>query len=258
MSPDDRRDVRRLPTLLCVTALAAALFSSAALAQWPITKLVNVKALPADISVRALVDTMKGFTRALGVRCTYCHVGKEGEDLSTYDFASDQKPEKLKAREMLRMVTAINGDHLTKLVSRRDPPIAVQCATCHRGIAQPRPIQDVLLLAYAAGGVDSLERSYRALRARYYGGGAYDFGEVGLTYAADVMTTRKQLADAARVHRLNVELFPNSGFVLWQSAVALAAAGDTTAAVTNVRKALVINPNNPALPALLKQLGQQP
>ena len=32
---------------------------------------------------------MPGFTRALGVRCSYCHVGEEGESLSTYDFASD-------------------------------------------------------------------------------------------------------------------------------------------------------------------------
>jgi hypothetical protein len=42
--------------------------------------------LPADMAVRALIDTMAGFTRASGVRYTYCHVGNEGEPLTSYDF----------------------------------------------------------------------------------------------------------------------------------------------------------------------------
>ena len=241
-----------------VAGLTLLVAPSRAAAQWPVRELKNVKVLPAGISPAALVDTMKAFTRALGVRCTYCHVGKEGDDLSTYDFASDERPTKLKAREMLRMVSAINDTYLAQLPTRRTPPISVQCATCHRGISQPRPIQDVLMLAYTAGGADSLVTAYRALRTRYYGSAAYDFGEVPLTAAADVMTSRKQFADAAKVHRLNVEMFPNSAFVLWQSAEALAAAGDTPSAVTNARKALTITPNNPALPALLKRLGANP
>lgn len=39
---------------------------------------------------------MRGFTRALGLRCSHCHVGEEGAPLATYDFAADEKP--LKAR----------------------------------------------------------------------------------------------------------------------------------------------------------------
>ncbi len=54
---------------------------------------------------------MKGFTRALGVRCSHCHVG--GNPLSTYDFASDENPNKGRAREMLRMLNSIN-EHLQK------------------------------------------------------------------------------------------------------------------------------------------------
>src|SRR5437660_10875876 len=103
--------MRRLVTpLLIISALAA----QTAHAQFPPQKLQNLKVFPKDIAVRALVDTMASFTRALGVRCTYCHVGNEGEPLSSYDFPSDQKPEKNKAREMLRMVGAINGEYLTK------------------------------------------------------------------------------------------------------------------------------------------------
>src|ERR1051326_3858387 len=85
---------RLLPLLVIATA------TRTATAQFPPTKLENLKVFPRDIPVRALIDTMASFTRALGVRCTYCHVGEEGQPLSSFDFKSDQKPEKTKAREM--------------------------------------------------------------------------------------------------------------------------------------------------------------
>src|SRR6476646_1943864 len=161
--------MRRLITPFIVIALTA----QTAHAQFPPTKLQNLKVFPTDIPVRALLDTMASFTRALGVRCTYCHVGEEGQPLSSFDFPSDKKPEKAKAREMLRMVGAINGEYLTKLADRRTPQISVACATCHRGVAEPRPLQQVVLNVYDAAGADSAEALYRALRTRYYGRAAY-------------------------------------------------------------------------------------
>ena len=106
---------------LFVALAGAAVLAAPASAQWPPDHLKNVQALPADISIRALVDTMAGFTRALGVRCAYCHVGGETTPFDKLDFSSDSMPAKVKAREMLRMVTAINGDYLSKLVDRRQP-----------------------------------------------------------------------------------------------------------------------------------------
>jgi len=247
---------RTVPIIIAIAAFAA--LPDSANAQWPITKLKNIKALPADISAGALVDTMKAFTRALGVRCTYCHVGKEGEPLSAYDFASDDKPEKIKAREMLRMVSTINGDLLTKLVSRRSPAIGVQCATCHRGVAQPRPIQQVLVLAYDDGGADSLDHAYRALRQRYYGAAAYDFGEVPLSDVADVLVQRRKLADAVRVQLLNTEMSPTSAFAFWMAGATQLTAGDTAGAITSLQKAVALNPNNQGALGLLQQLGRKP
>src|SRR5690242_7344879 len=145
--------MRRLAVVLALFATLVA--TRSAYAQFPPTKLQNLKVFPKDIAVRALIDTMAGFTRALGVRCQYCHVGEEGQPLSTFNFKSDEKPEKNKAREMLRMVGAINGDYLTKLASRRTPQINVGCMTCHRGIAQPRTLQQVVLTAYDSAGADS-------------------------------------------------------------------------------------------------------
>ncbi len=69
----------------------------------------NLKYFPKDIPVRALLDTMNTFTRALGVNCSFCHMAEENQPPAQRDFASDEKPNKDKARTMLRMVAAING-----------------------------------------------------------------------------------------------------------------------------------------------------
>ena len=161
-------------TMLALTAAAVA--TSHAEAQWPPTKLTNLKYFSKNIPARSLIDSMKNFTRALGVRCEYCHVaGTDPNDLNTFKFASDEKPTKIKARAMLKMVASINHDHLRKLPSRVTPPLGVACITCHRGVPQPRPIEQIVLNAHAGGGIDSAESVYRALRTRYYGRAAYDF-----------------------------------------------------------------------------------
>ncbi|MBV9878982.1 MAG: c-type cytochrome [Gemmatirosa sp.] len=245
--------------LLARAALAALLLSPAvAAAQFPPAKLENLKVLPADIPVHALVDTMASFTRALGVRCTYCHVGEEGQPLASYDFRSDEKPAKGTAREMLRMVAAINGEYLPKLASRREPRIAVGCATCHRGVTEPRPLQQQLLAAYDAAGADSAESVYRALRARYYGRAAYDFGEVPLADVATVLRSRGKLADAVRFYVLNTQLLPTSAFAFRQAADGQLAAGDTAAAETSLRRALAINANDAQAKGMLTRLGRTP
>jgi tetratricopeptide (TPR) repeat protein len=175
-----------------------------------------VKALPDTITVRQLVDLMRGFTRALGVRCTYCHVGEESQPLDAYDFPSDDKPTKRKAREMIRMVQAINGQHLTNLEDRQSPAVQVLCITCHRGVTTPRTLQETLLLAYDAGGLDSTLTTYAQLRQRYYGAAAYDFGEVPLADVAGGLARRGRLADGERLNALNVRQNPESRFAKMQ------------------------------------------
>jgi len=186
---------RTLPLLLVVVVSASA---RAQQGQFPPQKLENLKVFPKDIPVRTLIDTMQSFTRALGVRCTYCHVGEEGQPLSSFDFKSDQKPEKNKARDMLRMVGAINGEYLAKLPSRRTPQINVACVTCHRGVALPRTLQQVVLMAYDSVGADSAISVYRSLRERYYGRASYDFGEAALADVGAALRARGKTADALR------------------------------------------------------------
>jgi photosynthetic reaction center cytochrome c subunit len=94
----------------------------------------NLKVLPQDISGPQLIGTMKFFAQSLGVRCTFCHVGTEGQPLSSFDFASDAKREKQTARKMMAMVERINTQDfgVTDMTKPR-----VTCFTCHRGSEHP-------------------------------------------------------------------------------------------------------------------------
>lgn len=204
--------------VLALGLLSALLGPSRARAQFPPDSFTNLKVLPADIGQRELIDLMAGFTRALAVRCTYCHVGEEGQPLSTFDFASDDKPTKRKARVMIDMVRHINESHLAELPERVEPRLEVECFTCHRGITEPRRLQDVLLQAYAAAGLDSTLAAYRGLREQYYGRAAYDFGEVPLIDVATRVRAEGNLADAVALLELNVEMHPESRFARQQHA----------------------------------------
>jgi tetratricopeptide (TPR) repeat protein len=176
----------------------------------------NLKVLPKDISSEELRATMGQFTRALGVRCGYCHANKPGEQ--HLDFALDDKDEKKTARVMMQMTHDLNEKYISTLEDHSDPPIKVQCITCHHGIAHPRQLADVLKLAYAKGGLDSTRARYSALRDRYYGGAAYDFGEVPLADAAAAVVDSGHVADAVSLLALNLEMNPKSAFAARQVA----------------------------------------
>ena len=102
---------------------------------------------------------------------------------------------------------------------RVEPRLVVQCVTCHRGVREPRALQDVLTAAYRARGLDSTLTTYRALRARYYGRAAYDFGDFVIPDVAGIVWGMERLADAVSLLEVNVELFPQSPFAQRQHAV---------------------------------------
>jgi hypothetical protein len=97
-------------------------------------KFTNLQVFPKDITGQDLIAAMKQFCFDLNVRCEHCHAG-EGNDLARFDFASDAKAPKNTARLMLRMVGAINGEHLKPLGPASAP--RVTCFTCHRGATKP-------------------------------------------------------------------------------------------------------------------------
>jgi hypothetical protein len=105
----------------------------------------NLEILPQDIPGPQLLSTMKFFSQSLGVRCTFCHVGAEGQPLASFDFASDAKREKQTARKMLAMVHRINQEDFGVTDFSK---VKVTCFTCHRGSPHPltAPAPDAVVL----------------------------------------------------------------------------------------------------------------
>ncbi len=242
--------------VLAGAMLLIAAASAEAQGKFPPESLTNVQALPEATTVKQLVETMRGFTRALGVRCTHCHVGIEGQPLETMDFAADTKSTKKTARQMIRMVQAINGEHLARLAERADPNVTVACATCHRGITRPRSLIDELLLSYRKGGATATAARFRELRERYYGDDAYDFGDVALTEVANTAQEGGDMPGALMLLELNVEVLPSSWFGLWMLAEARAEAGQTEAAIAALERAVALRPR-PDLVARLEALRRK-
>jgi hypothetical protein len=115
-------------TLIVITIL---LLGLPARAQNPLDqlKIENLQFFAKDIGRQELTQRMREFSLALGVRCQYCHTGGNGVSFEGVNFASDEKPAKVKARAMLRMVDQLNHTILPQLPSRAEPRVEVTCAT---------------------------------------------------------------------------------------------------------------------------------
>lgn len=133
--------------------------------KWP-EKPKNLQVLNKDWPGSRLSPVMRGFTRALGVRCTYCHVGEEGKPLITYDFASDDNPNKDRAREMLRMLSDIN-ERLTKVTPSGDKRVNMWCHTCHRGRPRPMTLAEELSERNRLKGPEAMLAHYRDLKKTF-------------------------------------------------------------------------------------------
>jgi tetratricopeptide (TPR) repeat protein len=239
--------------VFCIAALGAVIPANGH-AQIP-EEFINLKVLPDDIEQRQLMNAMRSFSRGLGVRCEYCHVGEPGQPLRTFDFASDEKEPKLKAREMMLMVRAINGEHLTNLSERSDPAIEVECSTCHHGQSRPITLQQALLESYAAGGINGTKQDYRDLRERYFGTWTYDFGEQQLVGVAQQLGSRGNHEDGLAILELNLEFFPQSTVTVFTQGEIYLAQGDTATAVSKYRASLELDPSNRAAQRRLSGLG---
>ena len=218
---------------------------------WP-EKPKDLQVLPKDWPGSRLEPVMKGFTRALGVRCPFCHKGVEGQPLSTFDFASNENPNKERAREMMRMLEDVNA-HLKKIQPSGDQRVNMWCDTCHRGRPRPMTLQEELAEKYRAKGIQAALDDYAELRQKFYGRGTYDFGENSLNnFGYEVLD--KDAAGAIRVFKLNAELFPDSDNV-WESlGEGYMKAGDLKSAEESFQKALALNPKDPNAKEMLKKI----
>ena len=172
-------------------------------------KAENLQYFPKDISRQALTQRMREFSFALGVRCQYCHAGGNGITFEGVSFPSDEKPAKAKARAMLRMVDQINNALLAQLPSRAEPRVAVDCATCHRGVAIPKSLQTTLFEIVQAQGAPAAIEKYGQLR-RDALLGQYNFGEWEINELARRLTEAGDVKAALAILEMNQEFYPAS------------------------------------------------
>lgn len=206
--------------------------------EWP-EKPENLKVLPETMGGEQLAQVMRNFTSALGVRCSHCHVG-EGP-LSDYDFAADDKPEKEKARVMLRMTRAINQEYVTQFTDLEETPhdrVRVTCMTCHRNVARPMMLEDVLAANYASGGIEEVVTGYNELRDAYYGGFSYDFRAGTLSRLAEQLAEQGNSDDALKVLDLESEMNPEFANAYRTRGDILANAGRTDEAIASYEKGM--------------------
>ena len=226
----------KLP-LLCGLVLLAAVTPAAA-----------QEAPPAP--ARLPLPDMQAVAAALGVTCDYCHAGRDAEP----NLTASGKRRLDVGREMIAMTAALNMTVQSATGKTTREAAAVTCATCHRGVAIPRPLTEILLVTGVREGADAAVKQYRDLRSQYYGRGAYDFGEETLlTVARRLANARPEIA--IPLAELNIEFFPKSVNSLVTKAIAQAGRDDE-AAVATLRQALEIDPGNGEIQGRLYQIEE--
>jgi tetratricopeptide (TPR) repeat protein len=196
------------------------------------------------------VPDMQVIAADLGVACAYCHGGRENPPAVT----ASGKPRLAVAREMIAMTAELNARVQSVTGKPAAQAVRVRCVTCHRGVAIPRQLQDIIWQTIIEQGPEPAVAQYRDLRTRYYGRQSYDFGEETLLAVADRLATARP-PDAIALARLNLEFYPRSA----RSYVTLAIAQsrtDLAAAIESLRKSLEIDPDNGMTRGRLYQLEE--
>ena len=223
-------------------------------------RLPLVTAMLFGLSANALAQTtpaakpplpdMQAVAAALGVTCDYCHAGRGAEPKLT----AAGKPVLEVGRQMIAMTASLNATVQAATGKTEREAASVSCVTCHRGVTIPRPLTDILLVTGVREGADAAVKQYRDLRSRYYGRGAYDFGEdTLLSVARRLANARPEVA--IPLAELNMEFFPRSVNTLVTKAIAQAGRDDE-GAVATLKQALELDPGNGEIQGRLYQIEE--
>jgi hypothetical protein len=217
----------------------------------PPPPMTNLQFFPKDTPRPVIIQNMRQFSFALGVRCDHCHVD-EGQG-GRQDFASDEKIPKVKARAMLQMTKQINEDLLAKIPERTHPPVNVSCYTCHHGLVKPETLGDRLQAAATAGGGDSAVAELKLLRESAVFG-RFDVSEWGVTEAARSLAGAGKRKEAIAIQNANAGFHPESSGILSSLAELHVADGDTAAAIGILKKLVAKEPENRRAKGMLERL----
>jgi len=200
--------------------------------------------------LRLPLPDMQAVAAALGVSCDYCHAPRGTEPRVT----ANGKPRLEVGREMIAMTASLNASVQSATGKTAREAAAVTCGTCHRGVAIPRPLADILIVTGVREGADAAVKQYRELRGQYFGRGSYDFGEETLlSVARRLANARPEVA--IPLADLNMEFYPKSVNTLVQKAIAQGGRDDE-GAVATLKKALEIDPENGEIKGRLYQIEE--
>ena len=239
-----------------VLVLIGALQQAAQPAQ-PEWKARNLQYFPKDIPRQQLIQRMREFSFALGVRCEYCHAGNPAGPLDPATFALDDKPAKLKARAMLRMTEQINGSFLQAIPSRAEPRVSVDCVTCHRGLPLPKTLQTTLLEVVEKDGAAAAVARYRELRRDQTLSGRYNFGEWEVNELARRLREAGKVDEAIAILEMNGEFYPKSAEIDFQIAEMLLQRGDREKALVRYRSVLAKAPEHRGALARIQEIERK-
>jgi hypothetical protein len=233
----------------------------------------NLQVLAQDTPQADVVATMQNIAASLGVQCAHCHVqaappaggrrgapegaqtGRGGRGAAApFDYASDEKPQKKIARDMMLMVRDMNAKVATAVGKPSDTIATVGCVTCHRGVAIPRQLPELLDATARDNGTPAALAQYKTLRRQYFGAQAYDFSEPTLIAYAQRALQANRTDDAIAWLQLNLEYYPRSPRTYAALAQAQLRKGDKAAATRSLEKAAELDPQNAQVQRELDQL----
>src|SRR5579862_9868407 len=201
---------------------------------------------------RAQTMNMDEISRALGVQCNYCHSAQRGS------AGSDPKPAEPKkdiARAMMEMTRDLNRKVQEATGKPANETTQVECVTCHRGVAIPRPLSAIILRTVVEKGGAAAVEQYRDLRQQYFSRATYDFSEEALLQMVErVVQARPD--DAITLLRMNLEFYPQSAKTYALIGFAYTRKMDDASAISNLEKSLELDGSNAMVRGQLEQLQE--
>ena len=198
------------------------------------------QAPPADLGAR-----MQTISQGLGVTCSYCHTAERG--------SGQPEPKKDIARAMMAMTRDINAKVEAATGAPSTPVTQVECITCHRGVAIPKQLGDILSQTLKTQGIEAAIAQYKDLRNRYYGSAAYDFSDATIINIAQPIANRRP-DDALALLNAQLDFNPKSAKTLAAIAFVYTRKFDDETAITFLERALEIEPENGVVQGQLEQL----
>jgi tetratricopeptide (TPR) repeat protein len=198
---------------------------------------------------------MQEVAQSLGVQCAYCHprMGQQNVQPPPADAPANAPPKMAIAAAMMAMTRDLNSKIVAATGKSANEATRVTCMTCHRGVAIPGQLFEIIAKTALKTSPEAAVSQYRELRSQYYGRDAYDFGEDTLLNSAQQIVRVKPAASIP-ILRLNLEFYPKSVRSYTQIAFAYTRSLDDENAISTLEKALEIEPESGVIKGQLEQL----